>query len=76
MVKQESILIIGAGLCGSLLALRLAQRGYKVVVFESWCRFEHKSITGKVLYRFSDLFFIQNRELQKLYKKAIYRGRL
>ena len=30
-----SILIIGAGLCGSLLALRLAQRGYKVEVYES-----------------------------------------
>ena len=30
-----SIVIIGAGLCGSLLALRLAQRGYKVAVYES-----------------------------------------
>ncbi|WP_397447928.1 FAD-dependent oxidoreductase [Polaribacter sp. R77954] len=29
------MLIIGAGLCGSLLALRLAQRGYKVEVYES-----------------------------------------
>jgi kynurenine 3-monooxygenase len=33
--KNESVLIIGAGLCGSLLALRLAQRGYKVTVYES-----------------------------------------
>lgn len=32
--KQENILIIGAGLCGSLLALRLGQRGYKVSVYE------------------------------------------
>ena len=35
MNKQENILIIGAGLCGSLLALRLAQRGFKVDVYES-----------------------------------------
>ncbi|CAM1335120.1 FAD-dependent oxidoreductase [Tenacibaculum aestuariivivum] len=35
MNKQDNILIIGAGLCGSLLALRLAQRGYKVSVYES-----------------------------------------
>ena len=34
MHKQESILIIGAGLCGSLLALRLGQRGFKVHVVE------------------------------------------
>lgn len=35
MNKKDNILIIGAGLCGSLLALRLAQRGYKVAVYES-----------------------------------------
>ena len=34
MNKQQNILIIGAGLCGSLLALRLGQRGYNVTVFE------------------------------------------
>ncbi|MDX1470378.1 MAG: NAD(P)/FAD-dependent oxidoreductase [Flavobacteriaceae bacterium] len=31
---QQNILIIGAGLCGSLLALRLGQRGFKVSVYE------------------------------------------
>lgn len=34
MNEKGDILIIGAGLCGSLLALRLAQRGYKVTVYE------------------------------------------
>ena len=34
MAKKENILIIGAGLCGSLLALRLGQRGYNVTVYE------------------------------------------
>ena len=34
MNKQQNILIIGAGLCGSLLALRLGQRGYHVTVME------------------------------------------
>ena len=32
--KQQNILIIGAGLCGSLLALRLGQRGNNVSVYE------------------------------------------
>ncbi len=32
--QKQDILIIGAGLCGSLLALRLAQRGYNVSVYE------------------------------------------
>ena len=34
MATKEHILIIGAGLCGSLLALRMAQLGYKVTLTE------------------------------------------
>lgn len=34
MKKQQNILIIGAGLCGSLLALRLGQRGFNVNLYE------------------------------------------
>jgi len=34
MNKQQNILIIGAGLCGSLLALRLGQRGFNVTLME------------------------------------------
>jgi len=34
MQNKEQILIIGAGLCGSLLALRLAQRGYHIKLVE------------------------------------------
>ncbi|MAZ73718.1 MAG: kynurenine 3-monooxygenase [Flavobacteriaceae bacterium] len=34
MTKNQNILIIGAGLCGSLLALRMAQRGYHVTLIE------------------------------------------
>ena len=31
---MEKVIIIGAGLCGTLLALRMAQRGYEVAVYE------------------------------------------
>lgn len=33
-MKKKKIIIVGAGLCGSLLALRMAQRGYEVVLYE------------------------------------------
>lgn len=33
-ISKETVLIIGAGLCGTLLALRLAQRGYYVKLIE------------------------------------------
>ena len=44
--KKENILIIGAGLCGSLLALRLAQRGYKVDVYENRPDLRDKNISA------------------------------
>lgn len=31
---DKKIIVIGAGLCGTLLALRLAQRGHKVTIYE------------------------------------------
>jgi len=34
-MKNKEIIIAGAGLVGSLLGLRLAQRGYKVSIYES-----------------------------------------
>ena len=34
-MKANKILVIGGGLCGSLLAIRLAQRGHNVQVMES-----------------------------------------
>lgn len=33
-MNKEKIIIVGAGLCGSLLAIRLAQRGYKISLYE------------------------------------------
>jgi kynurenine 3-monooxygenase len=34
MEHNKKIIITGAGLCGSLLALKMAQRGYEVIVYE------------------------------------------
>ncbi len=34
MSKHDKIIIVGAGLCGSLLAIKLAQRGFKVAIYE------------------------------------------
>ncbi len=33
-MKKDKLVIVGAGLCGTLLAIRLAQRGFQVVVYE------------------------------------------
>ena len=33
-MQKEKIIIVGAGLCGTLLAVRMAQRGFNVVLYE------------------------------------------
>ncbi|OKY24771.1 hypothetical protein BI291_05470 [Thalassotalea sp. PP2-459] len=48
----------------------------KVIGFESWSRFYQKSYTGKILYLISDMFFVQNKSLLRVYKNAAYKGRL
>lgn len=50
--------------------------GAKILFFESWCRFSVPSISGLIMYRIADVFFVQNEEISKFYKKARYMGRL
>ena len=50
--------------------------GKKIIFVETWSRFETKSITGKIMYKIADKFYIQNKSLQKHYPKAIYGGLL
>lgn len=48
----------------------------KIIYIESFARFEDLSRVGKIIYKFADLFLVQNEELIIKYKKAIYRGAL
>ncbi|WP_027955570.1 PssD/Cps14F family polysaccharide biosynthesis glycosyltransferase [Halobacillus kuroshimensis] len=50
--------------------------GRKVVYIESFANITSPTLTGKILYRFSDKFYIQWEELQKYYPKAEYRGKI
>lgn len=49
--------------------------GKKLIFIESWSRVTSKSISGKLIYPISDLFFVQWEENLKNYPKALYRGR-
>ncbi|HOV91310.1 MAG TPA: PssD/Cps14F family polysaccharide biosynthesis glycosyltransferase [Syntrophorhabdaceae bacterium] len=48
----------------------------RTIYMESLTRVHSLSMTGKLLYRFADVFLVQWKELIKKYNKAIYRGRL
>ena len=46
----------------------------KLVFIESYAKVKTPTLTGKLLYPFSDRFYVQWRELLEFYPKAIYVG--
>lgn len=50
--------------------------GGKVVHIETWSRFHSKSLTARMMYGISDVFYVQNREMLDVFPKAIFSGRL
>jgi beta-1,4-N-acetylglucosaminyltransferase len=50
--------------------------GKKIITLEDWSRVYSRSRSGRILYHFSDLFFVQWPEMVELYPKAVYAGRL
>lgn len=50
--------------------------GKKIVYIESFARVNNASLTGKLVYRFADLFIVQWEDMLKVYDKAVLGGGL
>jgi len=74
-VKPYAIISAGPGLTIPLFIFGKVF-GTKTIFIETWARANSKSLTGKICYPMSDLFFVQWPKMKKHYKKAIYVGRL
>ncbi|MEZ9977127.1 PssD/Cps14F family polysaccharide biosynthesis glycosyltransferase [Vibrio breoganii] len=48
----------------------------KTIYIETWSRFYSRSMSGRIAYLLSDVFYYQNEELKVLYPHGIYSGRL
>lgn len=48
--------------------------GKKVIYIESFARVHKASLTGRLVYKLSDLFIVQWEEMTKIYPKAKYVG--
>ena len=46
----------------------------KIIYIESFAKIDTPTMTGKLLYKFADQFYIQWEELLKYYPNAIYKG--
>lgn len=76
--KTKAKVLLGCGPSFNLPLFFIAKIFFRkrLIFFESWVRVENKSITGKLIYPYCDLFMVQWPKLQKKYKKSIYAGRL
>ena len=48
--------------------------GSKIIYIESFANIHTKTITGRIIYHFADLFIVQWESMLKLYPKAVYGG--
>lgn len=48
----------------------------KIIYIESFARINSPSKTGKIIYKFADMFLIQSEKLKEFYPNAIYGGAL
>jgi len=73
--KPNAVVSAGPGLAVPISVLAKIFR-IKVIFIESISRVYRPSFTGRILYKLSDLFFVQWPELKKIYPRAVYAGRL
>ena len=75
IIKEKPKVMITTGVLAVIpLALLMKLFGGKLIYIESFAKVCSKNLTGNLLYRFADQFYVQWEEMLKLYPKAIYKG--
>ena len=55
-------------------ALLMKLFGKKLIYIESFAKVTTQTLSGKLLYKYADRFYVQWEEMLKLYPNAIYKG--
>lgn len=72
---EKPNIIISTGALATLPMLIIGKIfGVKVIFIESFAKVTTPTLTGRLAYKFVDLFIIQWKELKKYYPNAIYGG--
>lgn len=72
-IRPKVIITTGAHNAGPMCCIGKLL-GSKIVYIETFANSETKSVTGKLVYKFADLFIVQWESMLKLYPKAKYGG--
>lgn len=74
-LKEKPDVMITTGVLAIIpfaLIMKLFKK--KLIYIESFAKVTSKTLSGKLLYKFADQFYVQWEEMLKLYPNAIYKG--
>ena len=72
-IKPKYIVTTGAHTAGPMCLIGKIF-GSKIIFIESFANSSSKSITGKIVYKFADLFIVQWENMLNIYPKSVYGG--
>lgn len=73
--NPDVIISTGAG-ATTFVCLFIKLLGGKVIYIESFAKINSPTITGRIIYKFADDFYVQWEEMKKFYPKAHYDGEI
>ncbi len=75
VLRERPQVMITTGVLAMVpMAFWVKLTGGKLIYLESFAKVTSKTLSGKILYRIADRFYVQWEEMLKLYPKAIYKG--
>lgn len=72
-IRPDFIVTTGAHTAGPICCISKLF-GTRIIYIETFANIHTKTITGRLIYKFADLFIVQWESMQELYPKAIYGG--
>lgn len=73
--KERPDVVICTGVLAMIPICLIAKlRGKKLIYIESFAKVTSATLTGKLIFKFADQFYVQWPQMQKLYPKALYLG--
>ena len=72
-IRPKYIVTTGAHTAGPMCLIGKIF-GSKIIFIESFANSSSKSITGKIVYKFADLFIVQWENMLNIYPKSVYGG--
>ncbi|MGG0485194.1 PssD/Cps14F family polysaccharide biosynthesis glycosyltransferase [Priestia aryabhattai] len=74
-IKINPDYVISTG-AGSVLPFLIIAKFFrkKIIFLESYSKTTSPTVTGRIVYRFADRFYVQWETMLKVYPKAIYKG--